>query len=47
MAGNLPDGCIWPSDLDFYEWLNGPGERDDEGGYSPEDEDPLEEEELG
>ncbi len=29
MSGNLPDGCIWSSDADYYEWLN-PGTEEKE-----------------
>ena len=44
MSGNLPDGCIWPSDLDYYEWLN-PTRREDDDSYRPEYEDEYQEEE--
>jgi len=39
-AGNLPDGCVDPSDLDYYERVNGPDEdpqdEDDESDLPPE-----------
>lgn len=38
MAGNLPDGCIWPSDLDYYEAMN-PTPKEDRDDFDWTDED--------
>lgn len=40
MGWNLPDGCCWPSDIDYYESLNAVdlSDREDDE-LEPEDED--------
>lgn len=29
MSGNLPDGCPWPSDMDYYDAMRGPFDREE------------------
>lgn len=37
-GGNLPDGCIDPSDLDYYDRVNGPEQDEDEEDDEDEEE---------
>jgi len=45
-SGYLPDGCIDPSDMDYYERVNGPFDEEERVGPFDEEDDGDEEEEL-